>query len=195
MPTTLPLRLCALAASAMLSGCLVPERFSARITIHPDAAYSYRFNGTVVDAMALLKQHRQGVLSDKDHQGLAAEAQKLSEEPDVKKAVYLGNARYTLEMDGSRSAGEPLKLLDMFSVQTDAEGVMTIAAKALKNKEGSNLAQLGIHVDGTLQVRLPANAQVISQNANVTPVQGQGSYRWNMGRLDQRPEMQIRFQP
>lgn len=195
MHTNLPLSLCALAASVLLSGCLVPERFSTRITVLPDAAYSYRFNGTVVDAMAMMKQHRQGVLSDRDHQGLAAEAQKLSEEPDVKKAVYLGNARYALEMEGQRSAGQPLKLLDMFTVQTDADGVVTIAVKTLKDKEKNNLAQLGIHVDGTLQIHLPANAEVISQNANATPVQGMGAYRWNLSRNDQRPQMQIRFQP
>lgn len=195
MHRTLRLVYSALAATVLLTACLMPERFSAKITVYPDASYSYRFAGTVVNPMALLKQRQQGVLSRKEQEGLAAEAQKLGQDPDVKKAIYLGNSRYTLEMDGKRSAGDTLRLLDMFTVSSDEQGLMTIAAKPLEDKERRNLAQLGIHVDGTLRIKLPPNAEVISHNASTTPTLGLGSYRWKMGSLDHRPAMQIRFKP
>ena len=183
------------AAAALLTGCLIPERFSAKVEVNPDASFSYLFAGTAVDAMGMMKLRQQGMLSEKDQQGLVNEAQKMSSEPDVKKAVYNGNARFTLEIAGQRIAGESLRLLDMFSVQTDKDGVMTIAAKPLKDKERNDFSQLGINMNGKLKVRLPSNAEVISQNASATPVLGIGSYTWKIGGLSVRPEIKLRFKP
>jgi hypothetical protein len=35
---------------ALLTACLVPERFSASVEVQADGSYSYRFDGTVVNA-------------------------------------------------------------------------------------------------------------------------------------------------
>ena len=153
--------LTATATAALLVGCLIPERFTAKVDVYPDASFSYLFEGTAVDAMGMMKLRKQGLLSEKDQQGLAAEAQQMSSEPDVKKAVYNGNARFTLEIAGQRIAGESLRLLDMFK----------------------------------LKVRLPSNAEVISQNASATPVLGIGSYSWKIGGIGVRPEIKLRFKP
>lgn len=187
--------LTATAMAALVAGCLVPERFSAKVDIHPDASFSYHFEGTAIDAMAMMKLRKQGMLSQKDHQGMLAEAQEMSKEPDVKKAVYNGNARFTLEIAGQRLAGQSLRLLDMFSVQTDPQGVMTIAAKPLKDRENNDFSQLGINVNGKLRISLPRNAEVISQNASSTPTLGFGSYSWKIGGLGVRPEIKLRFKP
>lgn len=187
--------LAATAMAALLAGCLVPERFTAKVDVHPDASFSYRFEGTAIDAMGMLKLRKQGLLSEKDHQGMVDEAQKMSSEPDVQKAVYNGNARFTLEIAGQRIAGESLRLLDMFSVQTDQDGVMTIAAKPLTDKQKNDFSQLGIHVNGKLKVSVPRNAQVISHNASATPTLGLGSYSWKIGGLGMRPEIKLRFKP
>lgn len=187
--------LAATAMATLLAGCLVPERFTAKVDVHPDASFSYRFEGTAIDAMGMLKLRKQGLLSEKDHQGMVDEAQKMSSEPDVQKAVYNGNARFTLEIAGQRVAGESLRLLDMFSVQTDQDGVMTIAAKPLTDKQKNDFSQLGIHVNGKLKVSVPHNAEVISHNASATPILGLGSYSWKIGGLGMRPEIKLRFKP
>lgn len=179
--------------AALLAGCLIPERFTAQVDVHPDASFSYLYEGTAVDAMGMMKLRKQGALSDKDHQGLTAQAQEMEKDPDVKKVVYNGKARFSLEIAGKRPAGESLRLLDMFSVQTDPDGVMTIAAKPLKEKEKNDLLQLGIHLNGKLKVHLPSNAEVISQNANSAPILGIGSYSWKIGDLAVRPEIKLRF--
>ncbi|AIJ45855.1 hypothetical protein O987_08545 [Comamonas testosteroni TK102] len=181
--------------TALLSACLVPERFSAAVDVQPDGSYSYRFDGTVVNALAVMKLRKQGVLSEKDHRELAEQAQQLSREPEVRKAVYNGNARYALEIAGQRKPGEGLRLLDLFTVQTDRNGVMTIAAKPLKDKEKRDFAQLGITMNGNLKVSLPGNAEVLSQNASSTPTLGLGSYSWKIGSLNVRPEIRLRFKP
>lgn len=187
--------LAATAMAALLAGCLVPERFTAKVDVHPDASFSYRFEGTAIDAMGMLKLRKQGLLSEKDHQGMVDEAQKMSSEPDVQKAVYNGNARFTLQIAGQRVAGESLRLLDMFSVQTDQDGVMTIAAKPLTDKQKNDFSQLGINVNGKLKVSVPRNAEVISHNASATPTLGLGSYSWKIGGLGMRPEIKLRFKP
>jgi hypothetical protein len=94
-----------------------------------------------------MKLRKQGV--ERERPPEAAQAQQLSREPEVRKAVYKGNARYALEIAGQRKPGEGLRLLDMFTVQTDRNGVMTIAAKPLKDKE-RDFAQLGITMNGSL---------------------------------------------
>ena len=187
---------CSLIASAvLLSGCLVPERFTARVDIQPDASYSYRFDGSAMDAMALLKLQQQGMLTDKDNQSLTAQAHKLSQEADVKKSVYMGKARYQLEIEGSRKAGEPLKLLDMFTVQTSQDGVITVSARPLKRKEKADLAQMGIFVNGSLRVTLPMGAEVLSQNAHIAPsaTAEASTYIWKLGDVGLLPEIKLRF--
>ena len=184
-----------LAATLALSGCLIPERFTAKVDVQPDASYSFRYSGTVIHGLAAMQIKKQGALSEKELRGLEAETQKLSKSPDVKKAEYKGDARYVLETEGARKPGQPLRMFDFFSVSTDKSGVMTIAARELKDKDKRELEQLGIKVDGSLEVSIPKNAEVLSQNASSTPTLGFGSYSWKIGRLDQRPEMKIRFKP
>ena len=181
--------------ASLLSGCLIPERFTAKIDIQPDASLSYEFDGTAIDPMAVMKMQQIGMLSEKEQQSLANEAQKLRQDPDVKKAVYAGKARYQLEIEGQRKAGEPLKLLDMFSVQTGQDGVMTISAQPLKRKEKADLAQMGIFVNGSLQVNVPSGAEVLSHNASSAPANARsgGSYVWRLGDAGLRPELKLRF--
>lgn len=182
-----------LATSVLLTGCLIPERFAAKIDIQPDASYDYHFDGSAIDPMAVMKLQQQGFLSDKEQQSLAAEAQKLRQDPDVKKAVYQGKARYQIEMQGHRKAGETLKLLDMFSVQTGNDGVITISAQPLKRKEKADLAQMGFNINGVLRVNVPSGAEVISQNASAAPPSAAGTYTWRIGDVGLRPEIKLRF--
>lgn len=187
--------LTAVSAACLLSACLVPERFTALVNVQPDGSYSYSYEGSAVDSFAVMKLKQQGSLSDADQRGLAEQARQLHEDPDVRKAVYHGNARYTLEVSGQRSKGESLKLMDMFTVQTDPEGIMTIAAKPLQDKEKREFEQLGINVKGILKVRIPHNADVIFQNATSSPTTGAGSYSWKIGGLRVRPEIRLRLKP
>ena len=180
---------------ALLSGCLVPERFSAKVEVQPDASYTFQYSGTAVHALAAAQIKKAGSLSDKDQSGFKMEADKLSKKPDVRRATYKGDGRYELEIESKKKAGESLRMFDIFSVSTDKNGVMTIASNEIKEKEKRELEQLGITINGTLEVRLPKNAEIISQNATSTPnFFGMFStYSWKIGRIDQRPILKIRL--
>lgn len=183
------------ASVVLLTGCLVPERFSARVDVQSDAGYTFRYSGTAVHALAAAQIKQGASLSEKDEKGLRFEAEKLSKNADVRKATYKGDGRYELEIEATRKAGQLLKMLDIFSVQTDKDGIMTIASSEINEKGKRDLAQLGITINGTLEVSIPKNAEVISHNATSTPTLGFGSYSWKVGRIDQRPMMKIRFKP
>lgn len=178
-----------------LSGCLVPERFSAAVNVQSDGSYAYNYSGTVVHALAAAHIQKAGSLPAKDEADLKAEAAKISKEPDVRRASYEGQGRYNLQVEGKKKAGEALKLLDFLRVSTAKDGVMTIATPELKPRDREGLKEIGIKIDGTLEVKLPRNAEIISHNATSTPsFFGMfGAYSWKIGHLDQRPEMKIRL--
>lgn len=186
-----------LAGALLLSGCLVPERFSAKVDVQPDASYTFRYSGTAVHAMAAAQLKQTGSLSEKDKNSLKLEADKLSKRPEVRRVAYKGDGRYELEIEDKKKAGESLRVLDIFTVNTDKEGVMTIASKETNEKGKRELEQLGISIDGTLEVRLPKNAEIISHNATSSPTFfGMfGTHSWKIGRVDQRPMMKIRLKP
>lgn len=180
-------------ATLLLTGCLVPERFSAIVDVQPDANYTFHYSGTVVHALAAAQIKKAGSLSEKEQNGLKSEAEKLSKNADVRKIVYKGDGRYELEIEAAKKAGQPMHMLDIFSVRTDKDGVITIASKEINEKGKRELAQLGININGTLEVRLPKNTEIISHNATSTPTFGFGSYSWKVGRVDQRAMMKFRF--
>lgn len=181
--------------TTLLSGCLVPERFSAKVEVQPDASYSYSYAGTAVHALAALQLKQGGSLSAKDETGLKGEAEKLRKNPDVREATYKGDARYNLVIEGKKKAGEAMTMLSILNVKTDKDGVMTIASAELSEKGKKDLQQLGITIDGTLEVKLPKNAEIISHNATSTPsFFGMfGTYSWKIGRIDQRPLIKVRL--
>lgn len=189
-----PLLLAAtIASTAILTGCLVPERFAAKLDVQSDAGYTFGYSGTAVHALAAMQIKKFGSLSEKDERGLKAEAEKMSKNADTKKVTYKSNGRYELEIEASRKAGQPLRMLDIFSVSTDKDGVMTIASKEINEKSKRELEQLGLTINGKLEVNLPKNVKIITQNATSTPTFGFGSYSWSIGRIDQRPMMKIKF--
>lgn len=180
----------------VVTGCLVPERFKAVVSINSDGSYTYSYVGTAVHAMAAAQLKKTGSLSVKDDAALKAEAEKMTRFAEVRRANYQGNARYDLQMEGKKKAGESLKLLGFLNVDTNKDGILTIASPEIKDRDKQALKEIGLIIDGTLDIKLPSNAEVISHNATSTPSYFGlfGSYSWKIGKIDQRPLMKIRLQ-
>ncbi len=187
-------RMCIVAASLLLGACMLPENFTAEIEYQPDASYRYKFSGTSINVAAAMQLRRNGALSAKDERDLEEEARKMRSNLEVKKAVHVGDGRFELESDGSRKPQESTYLFNFLRVLTDpATGVTTISSNAIKDADLQSLSALHIKLNGTLKVRLPDNAQVLSHNAQSTPLWGFGDYSWSLQDLSQRPVMTIRF--
>ncbi|MFB9244908.1 hypothetical protein IV454_09295 [Massilia antarctica] len=184
-------------AALLLSGCLVPERFTARAAFQADGSYEYSYAGTAVHTIAAGQLAKGGKLVPKDEESLGSDAAAIRHDQDIRQAEYKGNARYDLSVEGKRQRGQALDLLGVLRVATDKDGVVTLAAGKLDNKEKASMAKLGIKLDGTLSVTVPISAQVLSHNATSTPSFFGliGTYSWKIGSIEQRPEMKIRFKP
>lgn len=186
-----------LVGATLLSGCLIPEKFTAKIQVQHDGSYTFQYAGTAANAFAALQLKQEGTLSSKDENSLKADAEKMAKSPEIQRAVYQGKGRYELKIESKKKSGESLTMFDVFKVSTDKAGVMTIASSEIKDKDKQELAQMGIKMDGVLEVSLPKNAEVISQNAQSTPsFFGMfGAYTWKIGSVDQRPVMKIKLKP
>lgn len=185
------------AVSMLLAGCLIPERFNAKAEFQPDGSYSFTYAGTAVHAMAAMQIAKTGKLTTKDDESLEREVAALKRNPDVRRASYKGNGRYELVLESKRQSGQALDVLNIFTVRTGKDGVITIASGELDEKGKKQLAQLGIKLDGTLDITVPKSAEVLSHNATSTPsLFGLvGTYSWKIGSIEQRPLMKIRIKP
>jgi hypothetical protein len=183
------------AGATLLAGCLVPEKFTAKADFHPDGSYSLSYAGTVIHGLAAMQIARTGQLNAKDNAALEHEVLKMKQNPDVQSVSYKGNGRYELALAAKRGKGQALDLLNILSVRTSKDGIITIKSAELNEKGKKELAQLGIKMDGTLAVTIPRNAEVIEHNATATPTFFGlvGTYSWKIGSVEQRPVMKIRL--
>ncbi|MBX9724474.1 MAG: hypothetical protein K2X81_23895 [Candidatus Obscuribacterales bacterium] len=184
-----------LLTTVILTGCLIPEKFTAKIDVQADASYAAKFSGAVVNPLAAVELAQKGKLAEKDELALKNDVASMSKNPDVKAVKYLGNGRYDLVLESRKAAGQPLKMLDIFNVRTTKDGIIEISSSPIDDKSKKQFAQLGIKIDGTLDVTLPKNAEVISHNATSEPTFFGlfGTYSWKIGRVDQQPSIKFRL--
>ena len=190
-----PLRgLAIIGSTLLLSACLVPEKFNAKVDFQSDGSYTFHYVGSAVHAMAAAQIKQGGSLSAKDEDALKSEATKMEKMPQVKKATYRGAGRYDLDIQEEKKPGQPMQMFDTFSVKTDPKsGVTELSSPKLTEKAKADLEQLGLKIDGRLEVSLPKNAEVVSSNATSTPTLGFGTYAWKIGAVGQRAEMKVKF--
>jgi hypothetical protein len=182
-------------AALAIAGCYVPEKFAAKIDFDQNSSYTYQFSGTVANIMAAMEIKQSGRLASKDDADLRNYASKIAREPQVKSASYIGSGRYAIEMGGKIQPYKPLDILGVLTVTTNKNGITTIASPELTADGKKQLESIGVTINGTLDVTLPRNAEVIYQNADSTPSFFGlfGSYSWKIGSINQRPIMQIRI--
>lgn len=186
-----------LTVAALVSGCLVPEKFAAKADFQADGSYAFTYVGTAVHGMAAMQLAKTGQLSAQDEKMFEQEAVVLRKKPEVRDVQYKGKGRYQLSLQSKRKKGESLNALDIFKVQTDKDGVTTVSSAEVTARGKKELEQLGIKMDGTFELSLPKSAEVIAHNATSTPkLFGMvGGYAWKINGVDQRPLVKFRLKP
>jgi len=179
-----------------LTGCLVPEKFTAEAVFDTDGSYTYKFDGTVVNAMVATAKMK-GELSDKDRASLAQENQKIAKAPGVKKFVALSDTRYQLvteemiPLERHRTA-QSTNILVVTTQEWKKDRTLTVTGPRTTEKDRQLLQELGIKTDGIAKVVLPAGAKVLEHNARGTPGLFNKAYTWKVGLTGEQPK--IRFQ-
>ena len=92
------------ALSLFLSGCFLPENFTAKVTVHKDGSYIFAYDGTLVYALAL-SAAAEGKLTDKDEKKFSAEAEKM------KRMVMLRTNMALMDLKTKRSELQELTAL------------------------------------------------------------------------------------
>ncbi len=180
-----------LSIAVFLTGCLVPEKFSASVAMKSDGSYTYKYDGIAIHILAAEAIRKQGSLSAKDETALKLEAEKASKDKGVRKIGYLGSGKYDLSIEREMQIGPHSGIMNVISVTKSKDGIITIAPVDLKSNDRNRLKQLNINVNGTAEVRLPSNAKVISHNATGTPGLLSKAYTWKIGAIDQQPNIKF----
>lgn len=178
-------------ATSLLTGCLVPEKFSTSVSVQQDGSYTYRYEGTVVSVLAAAQIKEKGSISAKDEDALKKEAESAVRNPQIKKSIYRGNGRYEMQIEELVKSDQQSQTLKLFSVTKSKEGVYSISPPEIKAKDVMQLKSLGIKIEGTAEVILPTNAKVISHNATDTPGFFSKSYKWKLSGFEEKSS--IRF--
>lgn len=189
-------RLSALGACLIISGCLAPEKFSASIRFDSANTYVYRYAGTAADAGALASMAEEGRLGTAAEDKLRALAREVNARKDGSgRFEYVGNARYNLDTEERLKVGEESRLAPFLDIQRGQDGTIVIgpAQSPSQVPDGGEemFEAIGLHPEGTLQITLPAEARVVTQNADSSTA-GAGTeqvYEWNITDLKKLPHL------
>lgn len=184
-----------LAIAIALTGCLIPEKFTASVLMKPDGSYTYKYDGTAIHILAAAAIQKQGSLTAKDEATLKQQAEKASKENGVHKINYLGSGKYDISIEREMQIGQHAEVLNVISVTKNKDGIFTIASNEIKQQDKDKLNQLGININGTAEVRLPSNAKVISHNATGTPGLFNKAYTWKIGGIGQKQNIKFTLSP
>jgi hypothetical protein len=179
--------------SALLCGCLIPEKFTATLVVKPDASYTYKYEGTAMHFLAAAAIKEKGSLAAKDEEALKKDAEKSSKGAGVEKLNYLGQGRYEVSLKQDLKAGQQPQTLKVFSFTKDQDGIFTIGQPAMTTKDMTQLKSMGIKINGKAEVTLPGNAEIVSHNAKSTPGLFSKSYVWDISAPDHPASLRFKL--
>ena len=188
----------ALACCTALTGCLVPEKFTASADFKPDGSYRYQFDGTVVNALAAMEIQKNGKLNDAEKAKIKKALDKEASQPGMQKLQAMSDTRYALKYDGElkpsdKRSGSPYFVFHVSTREWKERRVLTVSGPQIKPKDQKELESLGIKPNGKIAVTLPADAKVLQHNANGTPGMLSKAYTWNVGSLGDKPSIQFQL--
>lgn len=184
-----------LALVLFLGGCVFPEKFDVQVAVNADASYSIHFEGEVasVSHVNLIRQQKQPLWEDQVT-GLHDEARKMTvNTADVSaKAHYLGNGRFSLVSDEKYKAGTRTSFLAALMIDPTSDGVISIYAAPLADRQKMALKNIGLNMHGTLSVTLPKNTKLIFTNSTMVSrsyFDRKITYSWNIVDVSDEPEL------
>lgn len=180
------------AATLLLSGCLVPEKFAASVEFKDDLSYSYSYEGTTAFVPALMEMAQKKGISAQSEAKMRADAQKYkADHPDIKTLDYDGNGRFKTNIEGRKPPGATTQLLDTLVIGKDKQGNQAVIAK-MQAKDVAPFKDLGMNIDGKLVVKLPSKAKILQTNGTTTKGLfglGPTSVEWVVQKAEQRPQL------
>ena len=185
-----------LGAAALLSGCLAPEEFNAKIEL-TGYSYSVELDGRLADpryVKALQDGQELPPHIDEKMKGQEAMAATM---PGMERFVYVGEGRFDLAMklEGELSASSPAIGFpvtksrsgnNFLTLERKEDGSVVISTPAVPKQVLADLNSIGLPATGTITVTV--SATVLEQNAD--EVSGQ-TYTWHRDSWEDRVHMTL----
>lgn len=171
----------ALSAAALLTGCLLPEKFTASANVASDGTLQYQYKGTTAFGPYFLMKAQGKPMSAENDKAMEREAQKAT--TAGQKLKYLGDGRFEANVDVKIIANKRPLETQFFSYTKNGDQY-EIQASKLKRGDMSKLKELSYKPDGVFEVKLPVGAKVVKHNANDTPGLLSKTYKWRIESLE-----------
>lgn len=185
-----------LGAAALLSGCLAPEEFNAKIEL-TGYSYSVELDGRLADpryVKALQEGQELPPHVDEKMKGQEAAAATM---PGMKRFIYVGQGRFDLEMkldgelsDANPAIGFPVTKSrsgnNFLTIERNEDGSVVITTPVVPKKALADLNSIGLPATGT--VTITATGTVLEQNAD--EVDGR-TYTWHRDSWEDRVYLKL----
>lgn len=181
----------------LLAGCLVPERYIARVRIEPDGSYKAYAEGTAVHPDAwralrrvqaeaksgalkgdALKKAREDALAP-----LVKELEALRKDKRFEALQSIGDGRVRFSVSGTWTMDRSLlvfnELTTPLAYAVGEDGTLRVRVKDAVH--GAGARALGLVTEGNVAVTLAEGVEVLEHNAQRAPGSPLGSYRWSVG--------------
>ncbi len=173
-------------ASLLLSGCYLPDKYKADVTIQPDGAFQIAFDGEASMVLYVAEaRHMSAEKRAREEANAANEAKRMVGKDGITAAEYLGDGRFKLSIHQEGTLAKTVdqnmfriyKLpLDFATLQRDDAGRIVITNVQPKEKDIQQLKALGLSSKGDICVK--TKAPVIEHNADSTPGVFSSCYAW-----------------
>lgn len=158
----------------LLSGCLVPEKFTIVYELNSNGDYSYKYDGTMVNALSRMSsleaaQKGKTLSASKAGEEAKAMAEQFKADPRVTDFKEIGNDTYKIKMEEKGNIKEKGsstfldKDLNYWTLKYNAkDNTVTLAVPPIKNKD---LEEVKIKLDG--EFKISTNCEIVSASAKL----------------------------
>ena len=171
----------------LLSGCLLPDRFDATLSVGAERAtldYAGELVAVSAEDEAATRKALDAVAEDVRKDGGTVDYAVLGK----------GHAKATVHWTQATPAvGAKTSFADLVAIRRQADGALEIVTPALKDRDRAQLIKMGLgEASGRLCVKTAGT--VVESNAKTTPDQPGGCHGWTITVLKDEPvRMLVRF--
>jgi hypothetical protein len=171
----------------LLSGCLLPDRFDATLSVGAESAtldYAGELVAVSAEDEATTRKALDEVAEDVRKDGGTVEYAVLAK----------GRARATVHWTQATPAvGAKTSFADLVAIRRQADGALEIVTPALKDRDRAQLTKMGLG-DAAGRLCVKTAGMVVESNARTAPDQPGGCHGWTITVLKDEPvRMLVRF--
>jgi len=178
-----------MAATLLLNGCYLPERFDAEIEITRYGTYKITFDGYLVSLPLYEGLRKNEIKPAEERQKVDVIRRDLTRDSATKRATYLRKGIFNVHWEKSGDLTQtPMvtflrrnqAFLTLKFLQTTGE--VTIEAVSISDDQAQRLAALGLGMEG--QIRIKTQARVVNHNADRIGEDVNRFHIWDIRGLD-----------